>query len=110
MSNIIKLVQGDTAPALVCTITDETTGAVVNIAGATVVLKMRAVGSTTLQATVTGSVTNGSAGQVTFFPISNPLMLSGAAGNYEGEIVITFPDTSVQTVYQTLKFLVKAEF
>ncbi len=67
MTDKIKLVQGDTRPAIVCTITDETTGTAVNITGATVVLKFRPVGSTTLQATVTGTVTSGSAGQVAFY-------------------------------------------
>jgi len=48
MTDKIKLVQGDTRPAIVCTITDETTGDPVNITGATVVLKFRPVGTTDL--------------------------------------------------------------
>lgn len=110
MSEKIKLVQDDTRPALVTTITDQNTGAAVNITGCTVVLKFRAVGETTLQATVPGAVTDGAAGQVTFYPAAAPAMLQGAPGEYEGEIEVTFPDGQIQTVYDTIKFKVRADF
>ena len=110
MTEKIKLVQGDTRPALVCTITDETTGAAINLTGATIVLKFRALGATTLQATVPGTVTDGAAGQVTFYPASAPAMLEGTAADYEGEIEITFPGGQIQTVYDTLKFKVREDF
>jgi len=110
MTDKIKLVKDDTRPALVCNITDDTTGDVISLVGATVVLKFRALGSTDLQATVTGSVTDGANGQVTFYPSSNPAMLQGDAGDYEGEIEITFSDGTVQTVYDVLKFKVRADF
>lgn len=110
MAEKIKLVQGDTKPALVCNITDDATGVALNITGATVLLKFRAVGSTTLTATVTGSIINGLAGQVAFFPASAPEMLLGAAGDYEGEIQITFADGTIQTVYDLLKFKVREDF
>lgn len=110
MSERIRLVQGDTRPALVCTITDETTGSAINVTGCTSVLKFRELGATTLQATVTGSITNGPAGQITFYPASAPTMLAGAAGDYEGEIEITFADGQIQTVYDTLKFRVREDF
>lgn len=110
MAEKIKLVQGDTRPALVCAITDDTTGAAIDITGATVLLKFRQAGSTTLQATLTGSVTNGPAGQVAFYPASDPAMLQGAPGEYEGEIEITFADGQRQTVYDLLKFKVREDF
>lgn len=110
MAEKIKLVQGDTRPAIVCTITDDTTGAPINITGCTVRLKFRAAGATVLTATITGSVTNGPSGQVVFFPASDPAMLQGAPGDYEGEIEITFVDTTVQTVYDLLKFKVREDF
>ena len=110
MAEKIKLVQGDTKPALVCSITDEITGAAINITGATVLLKFRAAGSTTLTATVTGSITNGAAGEVAFYPASAPEMLAGAAGDYEGEIQTTFSDGTIQTVYDLLKFKLREDF
>jgi hypothetical protein len=110
MAEKIKLVQGDTKPALVCNITDEITGAVVTLTSATVLLKFRAVGSDTLTATVTGTVTNGATGQVAFYPASAPEMLLGEAGDYEGEIQITFSDGTIQTVYDLLKFKLREDF
>jgi len=110
MAEKIKLVQGDTRPAIVCTITDEITGAAIALTDATVVLKFRAVGSTDLTATVNGTVTNAANGVVAFYPASSPAMLAGEAGDYEGEIEITFSDTQVQTVYDLLKFKVREDF
>jgi hypothetical protein len=110
MSEKIKLVQGDTRPALVCNITDESTGAAINVTGCTAVLKFRAMGSPTLQATVPGSITDGANGQITFYPASEPAMLQGTAGEYEGEIEITFTDGQIQTVYDPLKFRVREDF
>jgi hypothetical protein len=110
MSEKIKLVQNDTRPALVCTITDDTTGEVINLTGAAAVLKFRTVGSADLQATVTGYVTDGPNGVVAFYPASAPEMLTGAAGDYEGEIQITFVDGQIQTVYDLLKFKVRSDF
>jgi hypothetical protein len=37
-------------------------------------------------------------------------MLTGAAGDYEGEIQITFSDGQIQTVYDLLKFKVRSDF
>jgi hypothetical protein len=110
MTEKIKLVQGDTRPALVCNITDNTTGTAINITGATVRLKFRAAGGTALTATVTGSVTDGPNGQVVFYPASAPEMLQGEPGDYEGEIEITFSDSQIQTVYDTLRFKVREDF
>jgi hypothetical protein len=110
MTEKIRLVQDDTRPAIVCTITDSTTGAVVILTGATVLLKFRSAGSTTLQATVTGAVTDGPNGVVVFYPASAPEMLTGDAGDYEGEIQITFSDGQIQTVYDLLKFKIRSDF
>ena len=110
MTDKIKLVKDDTRPALVTTITDETTGAAINLTGCTVVLKFRALGATDLQATVPGAVTDGPNGQVTFYPASAPAMLQGDAGEYQGEIEITFTDGQIQTVYDVLKFKVREDF
>lgn len=110
MTDKIKLVQGDTKPALVCTITDDNTGAPISLTGATVRLKFRAVGATDLTATLTGSVTDATNGVVAFYPVTQPQMLQGDAGDYEGEIEITFADGSVQTVYDLLKFKMREQF
>lgn len=110
MAEKIKLVQGDTRPAIVCTLTDEVTGAVIGLTGATPRLKFRAVGASTLTATITGTVTDGPAGKCVFYPASAPEMLTGEAGDYEGEIEITFADGQIQTVYDILKFKLREDF
>ena len=104
----IKLVQGDTRPTLVCTLTDDSSGDAINITGATVRLKFRQVGSTTLKDTIIGTVTSGEGGVVTFTWGSDAL--DGPPGEYEGEIEIVFSDNSIQTVYDLLKFKLRSEF
>lgn len=106
----IYLVQGDSGrPQVQATITDENTGAVVDITGATVAMKFRMVGSTTVLATISGIITNG-AGGVCVFPMS-AAALSGAPGDYEGEIQVTFAaGAGIQTVYDPLKFRLRGEF
>ena len=110
MTEKIKLVQGDTRPALICTITDQTTGLAISLTGASVVLKFREVGATELTASVSGTVVDGAAGKVAFYPASAPAMLQGSPGDYEGEIEITFPDGQKQTVYELLKFKLREDF
>jgi hypothetical protein len=110
MAEKIRLVQGDTAPALTVTLTDTTTNTAINITGATVRLKFRAVGSETLRGTLTGTVTSGANGTVVFFWSDQPTILDGDAGDYEGEIEITFADTTVQTVFDLLKFKLRQDF
>lgn len=109
MAEKIKLVQGDTRPQIQTTLTDENTGNAIDITGATCLLKFRAVGSTTLVDTLTGTVTNG-AGGVVVFPWNNTT-LNVDAGDYEGEIEVTFPaGQGKQTVYELLKFKVREDF
>lgn len=110
MAEKIKLVQGDTRPAIVVTLTDDTTGDAITLTGATPVMRFRAVGSTTLQATINGTVTDGAAGQCVFYPSTAPDMLTGEAGDYEGEIEIVFADGQKQTVYDLLKFKLREDF
>lgn len=110
MSERIRLVRGDSLPAIVCSIKDDTTGLPVNLTGATVRMYFRAAGSIAIQATVLGVITDAVNGGVVFQPSTAPSMLSGEPGNYEGEIEITFSDQTVQTVYQLLKFKIREDF
>lgn len=129
MAEKIKLVQGDTRPQLRYVVSDETTGAIVDLTGATVLLKFRAAGSSTLLFTLTGYLQGGiedengvvteqgvgetyavpgSGGRVAFqFGAGN---LDIAPGQYEGELEVTFNDSSIQTVYSVTKFQVRAQF
>jgi hypothetical protein len=110
MTEKIRLVRGDTKPAIVCNLTDQNTGLAIAIGGATVRLKFREAGADQLTATVVGVVTDGANGQVVFYPSSAPEMLQNSAGDYEGEIEITFQDGTIQTVFDLLKFRVREDF
>ena len=108
MAEKIRLVQGDTRPALVTTLRDETTDAPIDIGGAAVRLKFREVGATVLTDTLAGAVTDGATGACVFH--WTPLSLAGEPGEYEGEIEITFANGQIQTVYDLLKFKMRREF
>jgi hypothetical protein len=110
MSEKIKLVRNDTAPAIVVTIRDEVTGSTINISGASARLYFRQLGAQELQATVIGTLLDPENGVCAFYPSANPDMLSGPAGDYQGEVEITYADGTIQTVYTLLKFKVREDF
>lgn len=126
MADKIKLVQGDTKPALVVSLTDETSGQPLGLNGATVRMYFRAVGSTTILATITGVLLVGALNSDGTVNSSAPYNVLGAggrcqflwgstdlnqpAGDYEGEIEITYGDGTVQTVYDLLKFKLRQDF
>jgi hypothetical protein len=109
MTDKIRLVRGDTRPALICTITDETTGGPIGLTGTTTSLKFRLAGATELTGTLIGVVTDGPNGVVQFNWSDDPTILDGPAGDYEGEIQIEFPDETIQTVYDLLKFKLRED-
>lgn len=107
---MIRLVRNDTRPPLELELFDEATQEQVNLTGATVRLKFRAVDSTALVATVTGEIVSPTEGSVRFDWTTAPEALASAAGDYEGEVEVTFDDESVQTVYTVLKFRLREDF
>jgi len=110
MAEKIKLVQGDTRPALIVTLTDENTGNPITLTGASVSLFFRAVGGSSVLSTLPGTVTDAANGVVAFYWASVPTSLNVDAGDYEGEVQITFSDGQIQTVYDLLKFKVREDF
>lgn len=128
MADRLKLVQGDTRPPLVVAITDVDGPVDLSDGGITLRFKFRAEGDDTVLATYVGSKltglveddgtvsvtppydTPGKGGRVQFDWIFAPEALEGPAGNYEGEIEITFQDGSVQTVFDLLKFKMREQF
>lgn len=109
MASTIKLVQGDNRPYIKLTLTNAD-GSVVDVSAGTttVVVKLRAVGGTTILSTLSCSKPNGgSDGVVMFnFPAST---LSVPAGSYEGEIEMSF-NGEIQTIYEKLRFSVREQF
>ena len=119
-SDTVNMVTGDTLPQLNFSLKDSstaasgkqldefdsTTWAPLALNGASVTLRVRAVGSTTILKTVTCSlVGDGSSGQVTA-----DLTAFDQAGTYEGELEITFSGGGKQTVYDLIKFKVRSDF
>jgi hypothetical protein len=108
MAKPIQLVQGDTKPALVCTLKDKDTNAALVVTGATPRLYFRAEGGTTVLDTLVGIVVDGTNGVVKFD--WGATTLAQSAGYYEGEIEVTFLDGTKQTVYDVLRFDLREDF
>ena len=120
-SKTLNLVSGDTLPELTFSLKDSNAAASgkildaddsetwqpINIAGATVKLRLRILGGTTVSSTLTCTVTDATNGKcITNFP-SGTLT---TAGTFEGEIEITFASGGIQTVYDLIKIKVRSDF
>lgn len=120
-SATIPLVEGDTLPILYVYLKDSNQAAVgqildesdpatwqpIDLTGATVRLKIREVGSTTIKSTLTGTVTDAVNGRVAFQWTSESL---NAAGVYEAEIEMQTSGGGLQTVYDLIKLRVRSDF
>lgn len=125
MASKLKLVQGDTLPAVILSVVDKTTGAAFDLSAATSLLKFRPVGEPEIKdSIVCGKLTGwvNPDGEVVVAP---PYDVAGAGGRliaywnpdsldtpgeYEGEVESTFPDGKIQTVYEVVKFSVRPQF
>lgn len=107
MSERIRLVQGDNLPTIRMTLRHGD-GTAMNLTNATVVVYFRRAGESQVLSTIPCAKTNGGvSGEVSFnFPGQT---LNVDPGAYEGEIEIDFGGEK-QTVYETLKFTVRAQF
>lgn len=123
MSDRIKLVSGDTRPQIYTVLFDRTTLAPIDLSQVELVMHFRAQGSTTTLATLngqklpgtvdptTGAVNDGGAavgvgGRAVFNWAQDNLDVD--PGYYDGEIVLSFPDGTIQTIYDLVKFKVRA--
>jgi len=120
-SDTLNLVTGDTLPELNLTLKDSSTaasGAVLDenndatwaaivLTGATVKLRIRELGSTTVKSTLSCTITDATNGKVaTNFPTGT----LDTAGTFEAEIEITFASGGIQTVNDLIKFKVRSDF
>lgn len=108
---IIRLVQGDSKPIIILTLTDDNTGLPIDLSAVetTIAVKFRASGSAVLLNTIACSKTNGGSDGKVQFDFSGGV-LSVAPGQYEGEIEITFSAAGTQTVYDVLRFRLRQQF
>tara|TARA_B100000530_G_C15677633_1_gene376814 strand:+ start:221 stop:562 length:342 start_codon:yes stop_codon:yes gene_type:complete len=109
----LLLVQGDTKSQVQATLTRADDGSVVDLnTASSVVMRFRAEDTTTILATLTGSqATSGdfTNGIVTFEFTGTDLNVD--AGNYEGEIEVTYSaDSTKETVFEVIHFLLREDF
>lgn len=117
----IKLVTGDTLPDLRFELKDSSQAAVgarydendsdtwapLDITDATVRLRIREVGGSTIVSNIQGVVSSPTDG-VVLFPFAQDSFV--ASGLYEGEVEITYVDGGIQTMYDLVKFKVRSDF
>lgn len=120
-SDTIYLVANDTLPFLSFSLKDSnmaaegysldendpTTWAPMDVTDATVRMRIRELGSSTIEATVTCLVVDGSNGVVT---TNFPEGTLTRAGTFEAEIEVTYADENIHTVYDVLKLKVRDDF
>jgi len=120
-SETIKLVTGDTEPMLTITLkdantaaagqtldeNDSSTWAAIDLTGATVRMRMRAIGSSTVKSVLTMAISNALNGVVT---TNFPTGTLDTAGTFEGEIEITYPTGGIQTLQDLIKFKIRKDF
>ena len=124
MTKKIKLVRGDTKPHVKVVVRDDETKEPINVSGGTVRLLFRKAGESALQATVTGTLLAGMEDEDGNVSTAPPYDVAGYGGRvafpwadgdldcepgqYEGEIKVTFSDSTRQTVFELLKFEVRS--
>lgn len=108
-TGVIKLVRGDQRPYIKMTLTNPD-GSPVDVSNPStyVLVKFRAVNTTTTLATLTCLKVNGGADGVVSFNFPGTT-LDVTPGQYEGEIEINFSG-EYQTVYDVLNFVVRQQF
>lgn len=109
-TNVIRLVQGDSKPFIILTLTDDITGGPIDLSASntSVVVRFRQAGTTNVLSTInTTKISNGITGQVQFDFSGG--VLDVEPGAYEGEVRINFGNQP-QTVYDIIRFRVRENF
>ena len=105
------LVQGDDAPQIKVTLTRDETGTAIDVSNATVRLKFRKKGTDTVLATLTSGASTSEAENGIAIFVWGSTDLDINSGNYEAEVEISYTSTGVvETVYETLDFVVREDF
>ena len=119
----INLVASDTKPEINLTLKDNTTAAtgltldpddsttwaVIDISDPSVTVKFRALGSSTILDTMTCVKVAPYANGACYMPWG-ATTLAVAAGTYEGEIELNYTSGAIMTLFDRLKFKVRADF
>ena len=111
MAEAHKLVQGDTGPQVKVTLTRSDTGDVIDLTEAsTCQLHFRKKGASTVLFSLSNAsgAVDQEAGIAVF--VFSGSQLDIVPGNYEGEVEIVFSTGVRETVYETLDFVLRADF
>lgn len=124
----IRLVQGDTRPQLILSLTDERTKLPIDLSGAQTTIRFlfREAGADTVKAIMpcypVAGYQDPVTGDVSYDPPYDTAGVGGraamnwsadaldTAGEFEGEVEVTFGATGIQTAYEILKFTVREQF
>lgn len=85
--------QNDTKEVIQITCTDSS-GAAVNVTGASISFKMKKPGSSTLKVNAAGAIVTAASGIIKYVWATGD---TDTAGEYEAEFQVTFSDSSIQT-------------
>jgi hypothetical protein len=127
MVDKIKLVRGDTRPQLVLALSDDTTGNPIDVSdpATTVRMKFRELGEDVIKATLVAGKLTGRLLPDATVDYAAPYTVPGrggriyvdwsadaldAAGEFAGEVEVTFADGGIQTVYDLIRFTVRDQF
>ena len=88
---------------------DSSTWAIIDITDPTIRVKFRSLGSSSVLDTMTCVKVAPTTGGQCYMPW-NSGTLAVSAGTYEGEIELTYTDGSILTLFDRLKFKVRADF
>ena len=104
------LVKNDNKPQIKARLTQQDTGGVANFAGGSARLRFRKKGTTTVLFTLlaSDSGTNFANGIAVFQFGATDLAID--AGQYEGEIEVTYSGGDVESVFEILDFVVRDDF
>lgn len=106
----IRLVKNDTGPQIQLTLTDDATGAAVNLSGATATLHMKSLTTGTVVLSRALTIPTGTASQGLAIVVWGASDLNQTPGDYDGEVEIVFATGMRQTVYDVLKFRLRDQF
>ena len=108
-SHTLKLVQNDTLPQLVISLTDKTDSSAIDLTNvATILLKIRQFGGTTLKVSIPAYRTSPFTGGGIFMDF--PAGALETPGTFTGEIELTYSSGKIQTVFDEIKFEVRGEY
>lgn len=111
MAEPYKLVQGDTAPQIKVTLTRSDTGDVIDLTGAsTCQLHFRKKNTDTVLFSLSNQSGDADKALGIAIFVFTGSQLDISAGNYEGEVEVVFNSGVRETVYETLDFVLRADF